>query len=284
MRDGEGRGETRRTNGPGRSEKIKSEFMRGAKRKVPKKALVGAAVGLAAYVVIIVAVVVAFGGFGRSATVGDYDVPALATVEGDTLIVDDPIDAGQVAYLRISNYPELSFAPPGTALASDRELIERACGLLSGARFVPWDGYARYEEETRYSVGGYASSLALLDADQEALLSISYDPGIVNIGEGPGEGICIRIGEICCVMEGDQGAIVDFIDECVESASSEYRGDVEGAYREFNPADPHTWVPEDDIDKYEASQSQGAGDTGSANDTSDTSSTNGTSDKEADHV
>lgn len=284
MRDGEGRGETRRTNGPGRSEKIKSEFMRGAKRKVPKKALVGAAVGLAACVVIIVAVVVAFGGFGRSATVGDYDVPALATVEGDTLIVDDPIDAGQVAYLRISNYPELSFAPPGTALASDRELIERACGLLSGARFVPWDGYARYEEETRYSVGGYASSLALLDADQEALLSISYDPGIVNIGEGPGEGICIRIGEICCVMEGDQGAIVDFIDECVESASSEYRGDVEGAYREFNPADPHTWVPEDDIDKYEASQSQGAGDTGSANDTSDTSSTNGTSDKEADHV
>lgn len=284
MRDGEGRGETRRTSGPGRSEKIKSEFMRGAKRKVPKKALVGAAVGLAACVVIIVAVVVAFGGFGRSATVGDYDVPALATVEGDTLIVDDPIDTGQVAYLRISNYPELSFAPPGTALASDRELIERACGLLSGARFVPWDGYARYEEETRYSVGGYASSLALLDADQEALLSISYDPGIVNIVEGPGEGICIRIGEICCMMEGDQGAIVDFIDECVESASSEYRGDVEGAYREFNPADPHTWVPEDDIDKYEASQSQGAGDTGSANDTSDTSSTNDTSDKEADHV
>ena len=269
MRDGEGRGETRRTNGPGRSEKIKSEFMRGAKRKVPKKALVGAVVGLAACVVIIVAVVVAFGGFGRSATVGDYDVPALATVEGDTLIVDDPIDAGQVAYLRISNYPELSFAPPGTALASDREPIERACGLLSGARFVPWDGYAQYEEEASRSAGGYASSLALLGADQEALLSISYDPGIVNIGEGPGEGICIRIGEICCVMEGDQGAIVDFIDECVESASSEYRGDVEGAYREFNPADPHTWVPEDDIDKYEASQSQGAGDT---------------SDKEADHV
>lgn len=284
MRDGEGRGETRRTNGPGRSEKIKSEFMRGAKRKVPKKALVGAVVGLAACVVIIVAVVVAFGGFERSATVGDYDVPALATVEGDTLIVDDPIDAGQVAYLRISNYPELSFAPPGTALASDRELIERACGLLSGARCVPWDGYARYEEETRYSVGGYASSLALLDADQEVLLSISYDPGIVNIGEGPGEGICIRIGEMCCVMEGDQGAIVDFIDECVESASSEYRGDAEGAYREFNPADPHTWVPEDDIDKYEASQSQGTGDTGSASDTSDTSSTNDTSDKEADHV
>lgn len=284
MRDGEGRGETRRTNGPGRSEKIKSEFMRGAKRKVPKKALVGAVVGLAACVVIIVAVVVAFGGFGRSATVGDYDVPALATVEGDTLIVDDPIDAGQVAYLRISSYPELSFAPPGTALASDRGLIERACGLLSGARFVPWDGYARYEEETRYSVGGYASSLALLDADQEVLLSISYDPGIVNIGEGPGEGICIRIGEMCCVMEGDQGGIVDFIDECVESASSEYKGDAEGAYREFNPADPHTWVPEDDIDKYEASQSQGTGDTGSASDTSDTSSTNGTSDKEADHV
>lgn len=284
MRDGEGRGETRRTNGPGRSEKIKSEFMRGAKRKVPKKALVGAVVGLAACVVIIVAVVVAFGGFGRSATVGDYDVPALATVEGDTLIVDDPIDAGQVAYLRISSYPELSFAPPGTALASDRGLIERACDLLSGAWFVPWDGYARYEEETRYSVGGYASSLALLDADQEALLSISYDPGIASIGEGPGEGICIRIGEMCCVMEGDQGAIVDFIDECVESASSEYRGDAEGAYREFNPADPHTWVPEDDIDKYEASQSQGTGDTGSASDTSDTSSTNDTSDKEADHV
>lgn len=284
MRDGEGRGEIRRTNGPGRSEKIKSEFMRGAKRKVPKKALVGAAVGLAACVVIIVAVVVAFGGFGRSATVGDYDVPALATVEGDTLIVDDPIDAGQVAYLRISNYPELSFAPPGTALASDRGLIERACDLLSGARFVPWDGYARYEEETRYSVGGYASSLALLGADQEAFLSISYDPGIASIGEGPGEGICIRLGEMCCVMEGDQGAIVDFIDECVESASSEYRGDVEGAYREFNPADPHTWVPEDDIDKYEASQSQGTGDTSSTSDTSDTSNANDTSDKEADHV
>lgn len=275
MRDGEGRGETRRTNGPGRSEKIKSEFMRGAKRKVPKKALVGAVVGLTACVVIIVAVVVAFGGFGRSATVGDYDVPALATVEGDTLIVDDPIDAGQVAYLRISNYPELSFAPPGTALASDRGLIERACDLLSGARFVPWDGYAQYEEEASRSAGGYASSLALLGADQEAFLSISYDPGIASIGEGPGEGICIRLGEMCCVMEGDQGATVDFIDECVESASSEYKGDAEGAYREFNPADPHTWVPEDDIDKYEASQSQGAGDTGSANDASD---------KEADHV
>lgn len=284
MRDGEGRGETRRTNGPGRSEKIKSEFMRGAKRKVPKKALVGAAVGLAACVVIIVAVVVAFGGFGRSAMVGDYDVPALATVEGDTLIIDDPIDAGQVAYLRISNYPELSFAPPGTALASDRGLIERACDLLSGARFVPWDGYAQYEEETSRSAGGYASNLALLGADQEALLSISCDPGIASIGEGPGEGICIRLGEMCCVMEGDQGAIVDFIDECVESASSEYKGDAEGAYREFNPADPHTWVPEDDIDKYEASQSQGTGDTSSTSDASDTSSTNDTSDKEADHV
>ena len=284
MRDGEGRGETRRTNGSGRSEKIKSEFMRGAKRKVPKKALVGAAVGLAACVVIIVAVVVAFGGFGRSATVGDYDVPALATVEGDTLIVDDPIDAGQVTYLRISNYPELSFAPPGTALASDRGLIERACDLLSGARFVPWDGYAQYEEETSRSAGGYASSLALLGADQEASLSISYDPGIASIGEGPGEGICIRLGEMCCVMEGDQGAIVDFIDECVESASSEYKGDAEGAYREFNPADPRTWVPEDDIDKYETSQSQGAGDTSSTSDASDTSNANDTSDKEADHV
>ena len=77
-------------------EKIKSEFMRGAKRKVPKKALVGAVVGLAACVVIIVAVVVAFGGFGRSATVGDYDVPALATV-------DASVEANEADYVEIAS-------------------------------------------------------------------------------------------------------------------------------------------------------------------------------------
>ena len=117
--------------------------------------------------------------------------------------------------------------------------------------------------------GGYSSGLALLDADRETLLAISYDPGISTIGGGPGEGICIRIGDACCVMEGDQDAVVDFIDECVESALAEYEG--EGAYSEFDPADPHTWVPKDEIEKYESWQSQ---DGDGSND----------SDKEADHA
>lgn len=286
MRDGEERGETRRTNGQGRNEKIKSEFMRGAKRRVPKKALIGAAVGLAVCVVVIVGAVVALGGFGQSSTPGDQDISALAAVEGDEVIIDDPIDAEEIAYLQISSYPELSFEQPGTVLSLDRELIERACDLLSGARFAQWGGYAQYEEETSQMVGGFSSGLAFLDADKKALLAISYDPGISTIGGGPGEGICIRIGDECCVMEGDQAAVVGFIDECVESALVEYES--EGAYSEYDPTDPHTWVPKDEIETYESWKIQGGNNgcgnsSGSGNDSSNDSSGDN-NDKGANHA
>lgn len=62
MRDGEERGETRRTDDQGKNEKIKSEFMRGAKRRVPKSALIGAFSALALCIVVIIVVVLVVGG------------------------------------------------------------------------------------------------------------------------------------------------------------------------------------------------------------------------------
>lgn len=62
MRDGEERGETRGANDQGKNEKIKSEFTRGAKRKVPKSALVGAFSALALCIVVIIVVVLVVGG------------------------------------------------------------------------------------------------------------------------------------------------------------------------------------------------------------------------------
>lgn len=231
---------------------IKAEIARGAGRKIPKKALVGAVVGLLLCVVVIVAVAIAFGGSKGAVSLDAQDIPALAAVDGDEVVFDDPIDESQVVYLQIGNYPSLNFDPPGTALASDRDLIERACSLLSGARFVRWGGYAQYQEKQSKMDGGYFSSLTLVNGDREALATILYNPAIVIEGGAPGEGISLYIGELCCVMDGDQSAIEDFIEECVLSALSEYEDEAGGAYFEFDPSVSHTWVPREDIDVYEA--------------------------------
>ncbi|HIS39446.1 MAG TPA: hypothetical protein IAC12_01160 [Candidatus Aphodovivens avistercoris] len=233
---------------------LRSELMRGGKRKVPRKILVAAVAGLLLCVAVIVGVVLAFSAFGgRDGSVGADDIPPLLSVEGNQMAADDPIDADQVVYLRISNYPDLSFEPPGTALASDRELVQRACDLLSGARFSRWDGYARYEEETQYAVGGFSSSLALLDADRNVLLKVGYDPGMANY-DSDAEGLYVNVGDQRCVMEGDQRAVSDFIQECVDSALAEYEDGVSGDYYDFDPTVPRTWVSEDDLDAYESAQ------------------------------
>ena len=96
-----------------RDERLKAELQRTANRKVPKKAAIGAAVGLLVCIVVIAAVAIALGGSGRIASLEAGDVPALASIEGDEVALPDPIDADQVAYLRISNYPNLSFEEPG---------------------------------------------------------------------------------------------------------------------------------------------------------------------------
>ena len=132
-----------------RDERLKAEFQRTANRKVPKKAVVGAIAGLLVCIVIIAAVAIALGVSGKMASLEAGDVPALASVEGDEVALPDPIDADQVAYLRISNYPHLNFGEPGPALTSDREIIAQACDLLSGARFLRWDGYESYRGEQR---------------------------------------------------------------------------------------------------------------------------------------
>lgn len=238
-----------------REKTIRTELMAGRRRKVPKNALIGAIAALALCVAVIAIVVVVLGKFGDAASLQEQDIPALASVEGSEVVLDDPLDESQVAYLQISNYPNLSFAPPGTAIASDRDLIARACGLLSGARFSLWDGYVDYRKKTERMSGGYSSALSFLDGNREALLCVSFDPGAVNVGGAPGEGVCVHVGGSCCMMQGDQSAIAEFIGECVDSASSEYRDEATGAYFDFDPSVPHTWVPHDDLDKYEARQS-----------------------------
>lgn len=57
---------------------IKAEIARGAGRKIPKKALVGAVVGLLLCVVVIVAVAIAFGGSKGAVSLDAQDIPALA--------------------------------------------------------------------------------------------------------------------------------------------------------------------------------------------------------------
>lgn len=109
-----------------RDERLKAEFQRTANRKVPKKAVVGAIAGLLVCIVVIAAVAIALGVSGKMASLEAGDVPALAPVEGDEVALPDPIDADQVAYLRISNYPHLNFGEPGPALTSDREIIAQA--------------------------------------------------------------------------------------------------------------------------------------------------------------
>lgn len=239
-----------------RDERLKAELQRTANRKVPKKAAIGAAVGLLVCIVVIATVAIALGGSGRIASLEAGDVPALASIEGDEVALPDPIDADQVAYLRISNYPNLSFEEPGPALTSDRQIIARACDLLSGARFLRWDGYESYREEQMN--GGFSSGLRLLDADGNTLMDISYLPGTTLNGHGaPGEGVCTILNDACCVMEGDQSAMSDFIQECVDSALAEYADDGEGASSSSASTDSRTWVSAGDFEEQEAQHAVG---------------------------
>lgn len=239
-----------------RDERLKAEFQRAAGRKVPKKAAIGAAVGLLVCIVVIAAVAIALGGSGRIASLEAGDVPALASIEGDEVALPDPIDADQVTYLRISNYPNLSFEEPGPALTSDRQIIARACDLLSGARFLRWDGYESYREEQMN--GGFSSGLRLLDADGNTLMDISYLPGTTLNGHGaPGEGVCTILNDACCVMEGDQGIVSDFIQECVDGALAEYADDGEGDSLGSASADSRTWVSAEGFGEQEAQLTAG---------------------------
>lgn len=131
-------------------------------------------------------------------------------VKPDSINVDFD---GTPAALGVSNYPRIELG--ATRYTQDEQLIGKATSLLKGKTFKRWYGAAIYRAKKGQMNGGYYSTLELDAANGSRLCNVSYDPGYVD-NEGPG--VYISDGNVIYVMEGDQTAVVDFMDRCTEDA------------------------------------------------------------------
>ena len=137
-------------------------------------------------------------------------------VKPDSITVDFD---GTPAALGISNYPRIELG--ATRYTQDEQLIGKATSLLKGKTFKRWYGDA---------------------ANGSRLCNVSYDPGYVD-NEGPG--VYISDGNVIYVMEGDQTAVVDFMDRCTEDAYEQTCEPDPQTAR--NSGSARTWLFDDEI-------------------------------------
>lgn len=116
--------------------------------------------------------------------------------------------------LGIGNYPSIELG--ATRYTQDQSKIKQAMKLLNGRSFKRWDGRAAYDRERSQMNGGYYTDLELLSSNGKTLGTIHYDPGIADAGGG--DGVYLQNGGVTYALEGNQKAVVEFMEQCVADA------------------------------------------------------------------
>lgn len=226
-----------------REERLRTEMAAGAKRKPPASAMVGVIAAVVVCAAVVVGVSVVLRG---TAAPGDpldiKDAPLLLSIDENSAGYDDEIDAALVSYAQVTNYPDLH---AGAVRSSDPQVIQGACEALEGVTFAPWSGYEAYRDEKSQMVGGYSSSLKLCDAEGAELAGVSFD-GFMTSCEPANSGVYVMLGDTCLVATGDVSGLVSYLDGCVQDASAQLYGTIDGESPDAG-ASP-VWVDPDSED------------------------------------
>lgn len=130
-------------------------------------------------------------------------------VVGDALALR--IDASAIVAARVNNYPE--FGPEGTRIPQDLGEATAVLPLVEGRSFVAAQTIKSWNEERKGWLGGYSTSVEYFDGNGGLVGCVSYDPGF------PGDGVAVLAEGTIYRMEGDQSAVIAYLDDLVARLS-----------------------------------------------------------------
>lgn len=139
----------------------------------------------------------------------DQPLPVWYEVDGDVLSLR--IDEGLIESARVDNYP--AFGPEGTRVPETLSEATAVLPLVEGRTFTAAQTIESWNEEGKGMAGGYHASVSFFDGNGDLVGCVSYNPAF------PGDGVAvIADGTIYC-MDGDQRAVIDYLNDLVERLS-----------------------------------------------------------------
>lgn len=139
----------------------------------------------------------------------DQPLPVWYEVDGDVLSLR--IDEDAIESARVDNYP--AFGPEGTRVPETLSEAAAVLPLMEGRTFTAAQTMESWNKEQENMVGGYHASVSFFDGNGDLVGCVSYNPAF------PGDGVAVHAeGTIYC-MDGDQGAVIDYLNDLVERLS-----------------------------------------------------------------
>lgn len=139
----------------------------------------------------------------------DQPLPVWYEVDGDVLSLR--IDEGLIESARVDNYP--AFGPEGTRVPETLSEATAVLPLVEGRTFTAAQTIESWNKGQEGMAGGYDASVSFFDGNGDLVGCVSYNPAF------PGDGVAvIADGTIYC-MDGDQRAVIDYLNDLVERLS-----------------------------------------------------------------
>lgn len=139
----------------------------------------------------------------------DQPLPAWYEVDGDVLSLR--IDEDLIASARVDNYP--AFGPEGTRVPETLSEATFVLPLVEGRTFTAVQTIESWNKEQEGMAGGYDASVSFFDGNGDLVGCISYNPAF------PGDGVAVIADGTIYTMDGDQQAVIDYLNDLVERLS-----------------------------------------------------------------
>ena len=138
---------------------------------------------------------------------GDRQVPAWYKIDGSALVLC--IERSHIDRTIVHTYPR--FGPKGTRELDDRDKVLSLFDLVEDRSFTAAQTINSWNKEQTDWIGGYNTTVELLDQNSECCGRISYNP------EYPGAGVAVVTEGVIYTLEGDQSAVIELLDDKVDS-------------------------------------------------------------------
>ena len=139
----------------------------------------------------------------------DQPLPTWCEVEGDVLTLR--VDESRIARVTVYNYP--TFGPEGERPLADMDEAKSFLAMVNGRTFTACQTIDSWNKEREGLAGGYNTSVEFLDGNGDRVGLVSFDPAY------PGDGIAVVEGGMIYQMDGDQSAVVAYLDDLVARLS-----------------------------------------------------------------
>lgn len=139
----------------------------------------------------------------------DQPLPAWYEVDGDVLLLC--IDEDLIVSARVDNYP--AFGPEGTRVPETLSEATAVLPLVGGRTFTAVQTTESWSKEQEGMTGGYNASVSFFDGNGDLVGCISYNPAF------PGDGVAVIADGTIYRMDGDQSAVIDYLNDLVERLS-----------------------------------------------------------------